>query len=75
MLRRHCEVEGNQDEVVRCHLITEVQVSSVLGNRAETSGFYGAGMLSGSAESVEPVVFSHATQALDVRKGRREVKT
>jgi len=47
---------------VRCRLITEVQVSSVFENLAETSGFYSADFLRSSRASAEPVMFSRATQ-------------
>ena len=64
-LRTTCEVLGSTDDVagslretLRCRLITEVQVSRSLGNRAETSGFDSADFLSGSETSTESVVFS-----------------
>ena len=47
---------------VRWRLITEVQVSSVFENLAETSGFYSADFLRSSRASAEPVMFSRATQ-------------
>jgi|GEM_PF-1019765 len=55
------ESTGSQCDVVRSRLITEVRVSSHLGNRAETRGFYGADFFRSSDTSTESVVFSRAT--------------
>ncbi|QDV48989.1 hypothetical protein Enr17x_10040 [Gimesia fumaroli] len=66
------EAPGLRSETLRCRLITEVRVSSGLGNRAETSGFYGAGFFSDSDISAEPVVFSRATLTTLHHSKRRE---
>jgi len=47
---------------LRYRLITEVQVSRVFENMAETRGFYRAEFFSSSRVSAEPEVFSRATQ-------------
>jgi len=61
MLRSEDEWESFRDDSLRCRLITEVRVSTVFQNRAETRAFYSAGFLSDSGISSEPVVFSRAT--------------
>ncbi|QDT43380.1 hypothetical protein Pan241w_34800 [Gimesia alba] len=49
-----------QREAFRCRLIYEVQGSSDLEKRSETSGFVSAEFLSGTGISTEPVVLAHA---------------
>ena len=76
-LRATCDSLGNLNEVMgglrealRSRLKYGMQVCRGLGNRADTSGFYGAGFRSGSGTSAEPVVFSHAREAYNASSFR-----
>ncbi|QDV49055.1 hypothetical protein Enr17x_10700 [Gimesia fumaroli] len=64
MLRSAFNSLFGTDQALRCRLIIEVRVSSVLGNRAETSGFYSADILSGFETSPEPVVLTRARDVI-----------
>ncbi len=70
------EAAGRRSEVVRCRLISEVRVSSVLDNRSGTSGFYSVDIFRSPGRSAEPVVFSRATLTPDHHSdGRDAVKS
>lgn len=61
MLRIQAESERSGDDAFRWRSITEVQVSTISENRAETSGFHSVDFLRGAKDSTEPIVFSRAT--------------
>lgn len=63
-LRSLYEVTGRWCEVLRCRLISEVRVSRGWEQRAETSRFYGADVLSGSGTSTEPAVLTRAPDVI-----------
>ncbi|QDV53201.1 hypothetical protein Enr17x_52730 [Gimesia fumaroli] len=58
------EAMRRRREALRWRLITEVQGSSGLENRAETSGFHSADFLSGLKMVTEPVVLTRARRYL-----------
>ena len=76
MSGRYNEADRSHYEALRCRSITEVRVSSVWGNRAETSGFYGADFISGFETSAEPECsLARATLSTHVKRGRGCVHT
>ncbi|QDV50071.1 hypothetical protein Enr17x_21070 [Gimesia fumaroli] len=67
---------GNRADALRYRLIIEERMSRVLGNRAETSGFYGADSFRDSGTTAEPVAFSRATHVRDhLFQSRDDVKS
>ncbi|QDT40934.1 hypothetical protein Pan241w_09930 [Gimesia alba] len=64
MLRSAFNFLSGPDSALRCRTITEVRMSTVLENRAETSGFDGADFLSGLEISPEPVVLTRARDVI-----------